>query len=260
MRIVQISDTHLYADASQTLLKLNTRQSLEAVVQSLQADVRQPDAIILTGDLSQDNSERAYKSIVSMFASFACPIYTLPGNHDDPALLESIFQQAPFKRDKIILQENWRLILLNSHYPHHVAGLLSHTELSRLAHYLEQDSTKDTLIFLHHPPVPVGAAWLDQSRLINAEALFECVDKYATVRGIICGHVHQVFEGYHKHIALLSSPSTCIQFLPLSHKFALDTLAPGYRWIELQQDGNFKTGVERVKNFENTADFMAEGY
>ena len=138
--------------------------------------------------------------------------------------------------------------------------MLSRSELSRLEHYLHQHSDKNALIFLHHPPLPFGSAWLDQSRLINGDALFNIVDKYSQVQGILCGHAHQAYETHREGVSILSAPSTCIQFLPHSQKFALDTLAPGYRWLELHSDGTFKTGVERVKDFESTVDFTAGGY
>lgn len=260
MRVVQISDTHLYADSLQTLLKLNTQQSLEAVVELLHADPRKPDVIILTGDLSQDNSGKAYERILDIFGGFLCPIYWIPGNHDEPALLTSTFAISKFKSEKVFSIENWLFVLLNSHYPGHVSGLLSRAELSRLEHYLHEHSGKNTLIFLHHPPLPFGSAWLDQSRLINGDALFNIVDKHSSVRAILCGHVHQAYETYRESVSILSAPSTCIQFLPHSQKFALDTLAPGYRWLELHSSGTFKTGIERVKDFESTVDFTASGY
>ncbi len=260
MRIVQVSDTHLFSDSSKTLLGLNTQQSLEAVIELLQSDRRKPDVIILTGDLSQDNSVQAYKRIIEVFKPFSCPIYWIPGNHDNPEVLEATFSTSRFKEDKVIILDDWLVVLLNSHYPRHDSGLLNHTELSRLEHYLHQYPQKNTLIFLHHPPIELGAAWLDQSRLVNGEELLSLVEKYPQVQGIICGHVHQAYETYYKNISILSAPSTCIQFLPNSQRFALDTVAPGYRWIELASNGKYKTGIERVKEFENTADFTAEGY
>lgn len=260
MRLVQITDTHLYANPSQTLLKLNTQQSFEEVVALLKSDVKKPDIIVLTGDMSQDNSEAAYERVVKAFQSFSCPVYWIPGNHDDPELLETVFSKSTFKDDKAVVVDEWLLIFLNSHYPKHVAGLLSRSELSRLEHFLSQHHDKHAMLFLHHPPVSVGSAWLDKSRLTNPDDLFNITDKHSNIRAIISGHAHQAYETHRQGVPILSTPSTCIQFLSHSQQFALDTLSPGYRWIELQADGKFKTGVERVKNFENTVDFSATGY
>lgn len=54
IRLVQITDTHLYGNASGTLLKMNTQQSLEQVVKLLQANQPQLDFILATGDIAQD--------------------------------------------------------------------------------------------------------------------------------------------------------------------------------------------------------------
>lgn len=260
MRLVQLSDIHLYAQPSQTLLKLNTQQSFEAVVDLLSADIKKPDMILLTGDLSQDNSEAAYKRVIKELDRFTCPIYWIPGNHDDPELLETVFLASKFKSDKVIVLGQWVLILLNSHFPKHVAGKISKSELSKLDHYLELHADKNILVFLHHPPIPVNSAWLDGSRLTNHEELFKVLAKHKHIKAVISGHAHQDYASHYQGIPVFTSPSTCIQFLPHSQDFALDTLGPGYRWIEIDQNGKYSTGVARVKDFENTADFSAKGY
>ena len=54
--------------------------------------------------------------------------------------------------------------------------------------------------------------------------------------------------------------STCIQFHPDSFDFVLDTVNPGYRWLDLNADGTLKTGVSRVKNKRYAVDFSGIGY
>ena len=47
----------------------------------------------------------------------------------------------------------------------------------------------------------------------------------------------------------MATPATCIQFKPDSNHFALDTLQPGWREIELHPDGRIETRVnESNKN------------
>jgi Icc protein len=260
MRLIQISDLHLFDDPEKTLLGLNTAKSFEAVLALIQKSPSPPDMIIFTGDLSQDDSATAYHYIAQTCAHFTCPVYWIPGNHDIPELMQKTFAQTQLKEDKAILLGNWLLILLNSHYPKHVPGLLGRSELSRLSYFLSEHPAQHALIFLHHHPVPVGSKWIDSQVLINAEDFFAIVDKYSHIKGIIFGHVHQVFESQRKGIPLLSAPSTCFQFLPGNDAFALDKINPGYRWLELKPDGTFETGVERVVDFENTVDFTSQGY
>lgn len=260
MRLIQISDLHLFADTQAELLRLNTAKSFEAVLDLIGEDPLPPDVVVITGDIAQDESAQAYLNLAKYCERFSCPVYWVPGNHDAPDLMQKTFAQTQLKSDKAVLIGDWQLILLNSHYPKHVAGLLGRSELSRLAYFLSEHTDQHALIFMHHHPVQTGAKWLDQLALINADDFFSIVDQYSQIRGIICGHVHQVFETQRKGVPILSAPSTSIQFLPAVDDFTLDDINPGYRWFELQPDGTFKTGVERVVNFNNTVDFSSEGY
>ena len=95
----------------------------------------------------------------------------------------------------------------------------------------------------------------------NASAFFDTMDRYANVRAVVWGHVHQTFEQKRNDVQLLSSPSTCVQFLPGSEEFAVDMAAsPGYRWLELSADGGFKTGVERLPAIPGRIDLSRRGY
>ena len=83
MRLLQITDTHLFASAEGRLLAVPTAQSLAAVLERVQANEHRSISSLATGDLSQDHSPESYQRFASMMAPLARPIYWLPGNHDD---------------------------------------------------------------------------------------------------------------------------------------------------------------------------------
>jgi Icc protein len=58
----------------------------------------------------------------------------------------------------------------------------------------------------------------------------------------------------------MSTPSTCIQFLPRSSNFALDPATPGYRWLDLHPDGHIETAVERIAAVTGKVDMASNGY
>ena len=60
LRIVQFTDTHLYADGEGRLLGQNTRQTLELVLELAHENHRPFDLILLTGDLVHDESPEGY--------------------------------------------------------------------------------------------------------------------------------------------------------------------------------------------------------
>src|SRR5688572_9865876 len=117
MRIVQISDTHIFADAlGGKLLGMNTAHSFDAVLSLVDASKVPPGMIMLTGDLSQDETQPAYEHIAKACQRFKCPIYWIPGNHDAPTLMENVFKSFLLKPEKAILMGSWLFILLNTHY------------------------------------------------------------------------------------------------------------------------------------------------
>ena len=95
--------------------------------------------------------------------------------------------------------------------------------------------------------------------LDNPAAFFRVIDRYPQVRGVLWGHVHQEFTGRRDQILLLGSPSTCIQFLPGSRAFAMDSLTPGFRWLELRADGRIDTGIRRVAAYPRPLDLSNRG-
>lgn len=121
-------------------------------------------------------------------------------------------------------------------------GFLAESQLQLLAQSLSEAPDRHHLVCLHHHPVAIGCEWMAPIGLRNAEAFFAVVDRFPQVRAVLWGHVHQEFDQMRQGVRLLASPSTCIQFAPGSEDFKLDTLAPGYRWLRLHDDGQLETG------------------
>ncbi len=258
--VAQISDLHLFGDERQNLLGWNTWASLTKIMQQLERSTPRPDIILLTGDLSQDETEASYKKIVRYFAATGIPTYWLPGNHDHVPTMKRVLNQPPVYADKSFYKGGWQFLLLNTNVPGQVYGALSADNLDWLeAQLTTLPSHRPTLISMHHPPFWVGSPWLDQSGLQNTEAFFKIIDQYPQVQLVLVGHVHQEFECTRNDVTYLSTPSTCIQFMPHSPNFALDNNQPGFRLAWLHPDGTFKTAVERV-GVKQMLNLAAQGY
>ena len=65
-RILQLSDTHLMAESGGRLVGIDTDQSLAAVCRLI-AKQERVDALLITGDLAGDESEKAYERLRSEF-------------------------------------------------------------------------------------------------------------------------------------------------------------------------------------------------
>ena len=247
LRVVQLSDCHLFADTQGKLLGLNTQFSLEKVLELIRREQPSPDLILATGDLSQDASFESYQRLGQALSSFSAPVYWLEGNHDKPA---PMLQALDCDRER----------MLDSTIPGEVPGDLFDEDLKFLDEALANARGEHLMVCLHHHPVPMDCAWLDTQVVGSAEQFFAVIDRHPRVRAIIWGHVHQEYDDQRNGVRLLAVPSTCVQFKPKSEDFAVDESNPGYRWLDLYPDGRIDTAVSRVEGITFEVDFSVKGY
>ena len=258
-RIVQLSDCHLFAEEEGKLLGLNTEDSLERVMNLILAEQGKAELVLATGDISQDGSPESYRRFHQHMERFSCPVYWLPGNHDLTDIMAD--HQAASRMSPCAIDiAGWRIIMLDSTIRGKVPGNFAAEELVYLEQALQQSGDAHVMIALHHQPVPVGCHWLDQQIVGNAAEFFQIVDRFANVRSVIWGHVHQQFETQRNGVQLMSVPSTCVQFQPRSQNFAVGNQNPGYRWLDLYPNGKLGPGVSRVEGMAFEVDYNVKGY
>ncbi|MEM7027722.1 MAG: 3',5'-cyclic-AMP phosphodiesterase [Pseudomonadota bacterium] len=243
IKIVQITDTHILDDGAPLFNGLETSESLEKILKRIKLEERDLDLVLLTGDLVQNATNTSYEKLITHLSLFTVPVFSLPGNHDNPAMLNDVFKKEGHDVEKIIHIGEWCIIMLNSCVIGSHSGELSESELKFLQMTLGKNIDKHCLIALHHHPVSIDSSWMDSMILINAESFLSVVDEYQHVRAIIWGHIHQKFESQRKKISLYGTPSTCMQFKPKATAFAIDDKPPGFRRLMLNKDGSINTEV-----------------
>lgn len=245
-RILQFTDLHLFAEPDQQLLGHCTRRSFEQVLELAQAKHWPPHAILLTGDLVHDERAQGYRYLRQRIDGLGCTCFCIPGNHDRPDLLAAEVEPGADRDLRVERLGPWYVLLLDSTVRGTDVGRLRPHTLTALAEHLASAPQRPTLVALHHQPVPIGSRWLDTMQVENGADLIALAGQYSQLRAIVWGHVHQAFDRQVDSTRLLSTPSTCAQFAPRADDFAQDGRRPGYRWIELEPDGNLRTGVERL--------------
>ena len=260
LRVLQLSDPHLFADPEGRLLGLKTLETLDQVLEQAQKTLPPMDLALVTGDLVHDASQEGYSLLQERLATLGMPTYCIPGNHDDPALLSSCLNGNPVSTTNHLQQNNWLVVLLDSKMPGNEKGLLNSGELDKLESILGGNPDKHTLVCLHHNPVPVGSGWLDTMQLENADDFFSIIDRHQHVRGVIWGHVHQAFESERNGVRLIGTPSTCFQFAPQTTEFALDEKPPGCRWLALLPNGEIETGLLYLNSMPESLERTTKGY
>ena len=126
-------------------------------------------------------------------------------------------------------------------------GRLSKAELDRLRGLLDRGDAEHYLVCVHHHPLPMGSRWLDGVGLVQWRRTAGNRRVLVAVRGVLWGHVHQASDRQRKGLRLMSTPSTCLQWLPNSDSFAVDSRPPGYRWLNLLANGRIDTEVVWVE-------------
>ena len=261
VRVVQITDTHLFRDPAAELLKLNTQESFERVLELIDKNEQHVDVFLGTGDIAQDASSEAYLRFIKGMRHFSAPLYWIPGNHDRRSVMDQTPGGSAALQDRIDAG-NWQIVMLDSAVDDEVHGWLAPAELQRLEEALTvtEQQGRHVLVCLHHNPVPGNSHWMEGIGLRNAAQFFAVLDQFTCVRAVLYGHIHQTLDFERRGVRYLCTPSTCIQFKQAVTDFALDDRNPAYRWLQLHPDGSIETAVERVTEYTFVVDHSSEGY
>ena len=258
--VAQITDTHLFADPTQgKMYGVPTETSFLKVLEKLGQLQPQPDVLLLTGDISQDETPESYQRLASLLSPLNIPTYWIAGNHDCLPIMKQELNSAPISAKKSFEIGGWYFLLLNTNVPGCVYGQVSPESLEWLESQLKIIGNKPVLVALHHPPVKINSEWMDRIILHDPEPLLNIINHYPQVKIVLSGHVHQEFDTEINDVRYLTTPSTCIQFEPENSEFVLDKKPPGLRLLTLYPDGNYTTKIERA-DYIYEFDVTASGY
>jgi Icc protein len=246
LRLVQFTDMHLYGSDTESLRGVQTLPALAHTLAQARARDWPVDAVLATGDLVQDDPG-GYAQFRRLFKGITVPVLCIPGNHDDPDAMSRALDCEPFVLDEYRDFGAWRVVMLDSSLAGSAAGHLSEATLAQLENALRTAEGRHALVCLHHHPVSISSRWLDQVGLDNAADFWRIVDAQRNVRAVVWGHVHQSYDSCRGDVRLLGTPSTCAQFKPGAKDFAVDTLPPAYRTLQLHPDGTLSTEVVWVE-------------
>jgi Icc protein len=241
IRILHLTDPHLFADSEGRLRGTATQESLRRVIDHYQGSNWQADRVVVTGDLIQDDSAEAYSRFRKLMLPLNMRMHCVPGNHDVRELMQAVCCAPPFSYCAYEEIGDWLLVGLDSCEAGHAGGSVSAAELDRLSGIVGRSKAKHVMVCLHHPPVPMGSAWLDTVGLKNGDQYLRALSSLGRVRLTVFGHVHQPYDREHEGIRVIGTPSTCRQFLPGSEEFAVDHRPPAYRRITLHDNGSSDT-------------------
>lgn len=234
--ILQLTDTHIVPEGALVSGRLDTAAALARLVariNSIRDQIGAVDAVLVSGDLSDDGSAESYMRFKKLLAPLDLPIHVIPGNHDGRATLRAAFADQFATTGPL----NWvqrigdlHLIGLDTLVEGQGQGTLAPGSLSFLQDALSRAGRGPVLLALHHQPFRCGIGFMDAIGLGNKEALRDIVASYRGPLRLLCGHIHSMMiSDVGGHIAI-SCPSPCSTFAYDARPDA----PPGYM---LQEDG-----------------------
>lgn len=250
MRLLQVTDTHLLTDPQGQVRGIATLPSLQACLAHARRRHLPADAIVVTGDLVQDEPA-AYGALDLALDSLGPPVLLVPGNHDAPGDMRRRLGHPPFQIGGCFVLGRWAIVLLDTWFAESDdgEGRLGPDALRNLDLELTGLADRHVLVCLHHPPVPMEAAGMDRLGLLDGPQFMAVLDRHANVRGAAWGHAHQSLDIYRGNTRLMCTPSTCMQFKPRVDGFVVDDRPPGYRVIDLRDDGRIATEVVWLEGY-----------
>ncbi len=250
VRLLQLTDLHVFRNPNALQKGIPTRELLQDVVQHIVNSGISFDYVVITGDHTHDELAESYSAVRSILSPWIDRLFLVPGNHDDRTVLRSVFGDRVSGVGQQLINfsfnaERWLCLGLDTHVPGAVPGLIEASQIDWAQQQLANSSAEFVALFFHHPPMDVGSLWMDPIGLAGKELLREWFTSEPRIRLACCGHVHHEFQDKVGHASVFTTPSTGIQFSPEGSTPTFVAAPPGYRIIELNEEG-FSTHVVRL--------------
>lgn len=229
LKLAHMTDCHLFAYSEGEYFGVNTAKNFAQTLDYLAG--YELDGVIFGGDLTQDHSKESYDLFAELVTASAlqCPVFWLPGNHDELTLLSSI-SQGQISPSKRLLCRGAEVLLINSKGAT-PAGWCEKSHLLQLNQVLTE-TENSVLAFCHHHPVPING-YLDKHILENGPSLLNTLVNSDKVVGLIHGHVHNEYETSYRAMSVVATPATSIQFSKFTSDWQQDNKGPAVRLITL---------------------------
>ena len=247
MIIAQITDTHLLAANAGDSMSKPRSENLRACIADINKLCPKPNAVIHTGDMTQNGKASEFALARSIFSTLEAPLYVVPGNRDGR---EEMIRS--FATEGYLVPENKfvhyavethpvRLVALDSLSDDGSAkGDFCEDRLMALDQTLAKAPTRLTALFMHHPPFDVAPApdpFAYQSRMAVA-GLIAVLLRHPQVVRIFTGHMHRPWTAMVGGVTASTVPSVAVdrRYGPYNAKMVGQ---PVYQVHSFEKDSGF---------------------
>jgi Icc protein len=222
MLIAQISDIHITRGGLPAFGIADTLSSLQEVIGELNRLDPTPEAVIISGDISDDGSPESYAIVGQLLTELNMPFYLTPGNHDQKQNLANAFADHDYLATALEQSGGDAICYTVDTYPVRLIGLdtvitgehgggLNENRLDWLDKTLSQNPSKPTLIFMHHLPCVSSIVGMDTEPFVNSAAFARLIARHDQIQRITCGHLHRPIASQFGSTVLTVSPGVGMQ-------------------------------------------------
>jgi Icc protein len=253
--LLQISDPHIGADWAGA----DPDECVLRAVESILDLADRPDALLVSGDLTQNGAPDEYRRLRDLLAPLDLEPHVLPGNHDLRGPMREAFGlpgTGGEPASHVVDLGPLRLVCLDSTIPGAEGGALDEGRVEWLDRALDTDREKPTVIAMHHPPLRTEIPTFERIGLDpqGRAALAEVLVRHCQVVRVVAGHVHRAIVAELAGRAVLTVPSTYMQAALdfTAPKLQMQDDPPGYA-IHALRDGSLASHLQPVPWLETSA-------
>jgi 3',5'-cyclic AMP phosphodiesterase CpdA len=213
--LLHLSDLHVRPSGVPAYRVVETSALAERALRAARAFAPRPDAIVISGDLTDCGLPAEYAELRHMLRRHlgGLPVYIIPGNHDRRENFRAALAEFPgvvthpefvqYVVDDLPV----RLIMLDSVVPGAGHGELCPERMAWLDARLAEAPQRPTFLVLHHPPMLSGLAVYDAINLHTTAELGTLLARHPQVQRILCGHHHRSMTGRLGNVVVTVAPS-----------------------------------------------------
>ena len=219
-RFLQLSDLHIVEEGARASGILDTRSILKAAIDRLlemRAGLDPLDAVLVSGDISDDGSEDSYAFAKAELERLGLPVYVVPGNHDAREPFRAAFAKAAKMPSSGLIDWcstiGYTLVVgLDTLVEGQGGGRVREGSLELLRNALDTWEGGPVVVMLHHPPLRTGIRFMDAIGLEHTDVLEAQLVGVDHDIILIAGHVHGVHHGLLGSHPVATAPSICSAF------------------------------------------------
>lgn len=266
--LVQLSDTHIREPGRLAYGRLDTAPYLARAVESIGRLPQMPDAVVMTGDLTDFGRAAEYDHLRQLLQPLTMPVYLMPGNHDDRGQLRACFPSHNYLGVDGFIQYsvpvgNLQLIALDTVVPQASEGALCAERLTWLSSELDKHRHRPVVVAMHHPPFQTLIGHMDDIGLLSgARELESLLLLHPNVERVICGHLHRAIQVAFGSTLAITVPSpahqVCLDLSPKANStWILEP--PGFGVHALPPNGRLVSHTAHCGQFDGPFPFHESG-